>query len=167
MKRLAIIVVTVIVAGAGAAGAIAASSRGHDAGPPTGTLTVDAQFPAPGSPQLSANLADPKGSPDDPTKVADMFAGNGKLFGGGKQVGTLRFDNVVTEADPARTILTVVLSLPAGDIVTEGATDLTSDAPSDFAVLGGTGAYGGARGTGHVVHLAGTDLNRAVLTFVR
>ena len=54
-----------------------------------------------------------------------------------------------------------------GDIVTEGATDLTSDAPSDFAVIGGTGAYGGVRGTGHVVHVPGTDLNRAVLTFVR
>jgi hypothetical protein len=128
---------------------------------------VDAQFPAPGSPQLGANPADPKASPDDPTKVADMFAGNGRLFQNGKQVGTLRFDNVVTEADPARTILTVVLSLPNGDLVTEGATDLTSDAPSDFAVLGGTGAYGGARGTGHVVHVSGTDLNRAVLTFVR
>jgi len=169
MKRLAITAVTILVAGAGAAGAVAASSStGHDAGPPTGTLTVDAQFPPNGSPELGANLADPKGDPaTDPSKIADVYAGNGKLFQGSKQVGTLHFDNVVTQADPPRTILTVALLLPHGSILTEGPTDLGSNAPSDFAVIGGTGAYGSARGTGHVVHLAGTDLNRVVLTFVR
>ena len=82
-------------------------------------------------------------------------------------MGTLHFDNVVTQADPARAILTVALVLPHGSILTEAPTDLGSDAPLDGAVIGGTGAYGGARGTVHVVHLAGTDLNRVVLKFVR
>jgi hypothetical protein len=167
MKRMATIAAAIAVAG-GSIGAVAVAANGRDEAPPTGTLTVDAQFPAPGTPELGANLADPKGDPaTDPSKIADVYAGNGKLLQGGKQVGTLHFDNVVTQADPARTILTVALLLPHGSILTEGPTDLGSDAPSDFAVIGGTGAYGGARGTGHVVHVAGTDLNRAVLTFVR
>jgi hypothetical protein len=167
MKRMATIAAAIAVAG-GSIGAVAVAANGRDEAPPTGTLTVDAQFPTPESGQLSANLADPKGSAEtDPAKIADLFAGNGKLFQAGKQVGTLHFDSVVTQADPARTILTVALMLPHGSILTEGPSDLGSDAPSDFAVIGGTGAYGGARGTGHVVHVAGTDLNRASLTFVR
>jgi hypothetical protein len=167
MKRMAIAVTSAVIA-AGGAGAVAVNATGHDARPPAGTVTVDAQFPSPESGQLSANLADPHGNPaTDDAKIADIFAGNGKLFQGGKQVGTLHFDNVVTQATPARTILTVILVLPQGTIVTEGPTDLGSEAPSDFAVIGGTGAYGGARGVGHVVHLAGTDLNRAVITFLR
>ena len=80
-------------------------SRGERSrrGTPAGTLTVDAQFPHAGERPAHANLADPKGSAEtDPAKIADLFAGNGKLFQGGKQVGTLHFDNVVTQADPAR-----------------------------------------------------------------
>ena len=139
MKRMATIAAAIVVAG-GSIGAVA----------------------------VAANLADPKGSAEtDPAKIADLFAGNGKLFQGGKQVGTLHFDNVVTQGDPPRTILTVALILPHGAILTEGPTDLGSDAPSEGAVIGGTGAYSGARGSLRVAHLPGTDLNRAVLTFVR
>ena len=167
MKRMATIAAAIVVAG-GSIGAVAVAANGRDEAPPTGTLTVDAQFPTPQSGQLAANLADPKGSAEtDPAKIADLFAGNGKLFQGGKQVGTLHFDNVVTQADPARAIITVALVLPHGSILTQAPTDLGSDAPLDGAVIGGTGAYGGARGTVHVVHLAGTDLNRAVVRFIR
>ena len=63
--------------------AVAVAANGRDEAPPAGTLTVDAQFPTPESGQLSANLADPKGSAKtDPAKIADLFAGNGKLFQG-------------------------------------------------------------------------------------
>ena len=110
MKRMATIAAAIVVAG-GSIGAVAVAANGRDEAPPAGTLTVDAQFPTPESGQLSANLADPKGSPEtDPAKIADLFAGNGKLFQGGKQVGTLHFDNVVTQADPARAIITVALA---------------------------------------------------------
>jgi hypothetical protein len=167
MKRMAIAAVSMLVAGGGA-GVAAVNATGHDPGPPTGTVTVDAQFPSPESGQLQANLADPHGNPaTDDAKIADVFTGNGKLFQSGRQVGTLHFDNIVTQATPARTIITVILVLPHGTILTEGVTDLGSDAPTDAAVIGGTGAYGGARGTVRVNHLAGTDLNRAVVTFVR
>ncbi len=168
MKRMATIAAAIVVAG-GSIGAVAVAANGRDEAPPAGTLTVDAQFPTPESGQLSANLADPKGSAEtDPAKIADLFAGNGKLFQGGKQVGTLHFDNVVTQADPARAILTVALRPAARRRSSPRRRPISgSDAPLDGAVIGGTGAYGGARGTVHVVHLAGTDLNRVVLKFVR
>jgi hypothetical protein len=162
MKRLAAAVVAITVAGAGT---LAVTATGRDSGPPLGRLTVTVDLP-PSPASLGANRADTAGSPDAPPQIADVFAGNGRVLQNGHQVGTFHFDNVVAQASPPVTIITGIIGLAHGSVLTEGTADLSSDAPSEAAVIGGTGVYAGARGTVTVSAIPNTDRRRVVITFM-
>ena len=144
MFRPAFIVVTLIAAGCASAGlALAANTpagdvaRAQASAPPTGTLQLVLR------PQ-SFNFVDnpPKRSGDGPPSPGDASIVSYRVFdaSGAKRLGRAQFVCVATDRRGQFEQCTGTIALPGGQIATQGDAD-------NVAVVGGSGAYAGARGT--------------------
>ena len=103
-----------------------------------------------------------------PTKVGDRFAFGGGLYAWaglrrGKRVG--RFEVFSTRTAPNTNSSVATLTLPAGKLFVVGASpEVGPPGPEELAVVGGTKAYAGARGTVTVRDLGREDSNKSALT---
>jgi hypothetical protein len=124
-----------------AALAVALASSGSASG--TKTLRfVDAQ---------QTFTMDPKGPPAVGSRLifTHLLYNRGGQFGKGSGARVGSAEVVCTEVSHARAQCTVTAHVPDGEIVAMGALQLRENGPttSTFAILGGAGAYAGARGT--------------------
>jgi hypothetical protein len=144
MFRPAFLAVPLVVAACTSAGiAFAAdtpatqSAGTHAAAPPTGTLQIVLR------PQ-SFHLADlpPKRSGDAPPSPGDASIVTYRVFDstGAKRLGRAQFVCVAVDRRGEHEQCSGTIALPDGQIATQG------DA-ANMAVVGGSGAYAGARGT--------------------
>ena len=161
MKRLAAAAAALMLI---AGGTVAVSAAGHGSEPPTGSLAVDVDL-VPGPTTLGANVVNEASNPTA-SQIADLYAGNGRVLQNGRDVGMFNFTNIVTHVDPVITVITGIIGLPHGSVLTEGTANLTTGEASKAAIIGGTGAYGGARGTVTVTPVPNTGRQHVVLRFV-
>jgi hypothetical protein len=80
-------------------------------------------------------------------KIGSLFGGNAPVFAGGAQVGRAYFQQIVTRRGKnGRDLFLATLQLADGQISVQGlSTHADEDSPPS-AIVGGTGAYAGARG---------------------
>ena len=144
MFRPALLAVTLVTAGFASAGlALAATSPASDdpraqaSAPPTGTLQMVLR------PQ-SFNFVDnpPKRSSDGPPSPGDASITGYRIFdaSSAKRLGRAQFVCVTTDRRGQHEQCTGTIALPGGQLATQGNAD-------NVAIVGGTGAYAGARGT--------------------
>ena len=144
MFRPALLAVTLVTAGFASAGlALAATSpasddhRAQPPAPPTGTLRMVLR------PQ-SFNVVDnpPKRSSDGPPSPGDASITGYRIFdaSSAKRLGRAQFVCVTTDRRGQHEQCTGTIALPGGQLATQGNAD-------NVAIVGGTGAYAGARGT--------------------
>jgi hypothetical protein len=144
MFRPAFLAVTLVAAGCASAGlALAATSPASDhpraraSGPPTGALQMVLR-------PRSFNVVDnpPKRSGDGPPSPGDASIVGYRVFdpSGAKRLGRAQFVCVATDRRGEHEQCTGTIALPGGQLATQGDAD-------NVAVVGGTGAYAGARGT--------------------
>jgi hypothetical protein len=123
--------------------ALAANSPAHHAagarapGPPAGALQIVLR---PGSFDVVDNP--PKRSGDRPPSPGDASITVYRVFdaSGAKRLGTAQFVCVATDRRGERSQCNGTIALPGGQIATQGDAD-------HVAVVGGSGAYTGARGS--------------------
>jgi hypothetical protein len=108
------------------------------------------------------NDVKPKGLAKQKASLGDQFYITGKLTG--DQTGTdALVCTVIVAGKHGAEYCTGIAHLTSGDVMFAGrVTD--NDAPDDLAVVGGTGAYAGARGTVHTTNGA-HDTTDITLTF--
>ena len=144
MFRPAFLAVTLAAAACASAGlALAADSparhdpRAQATTPPTGTLQMVLR------PQ-SSHFVDnaPKRSGDGPPSPGDASITGYRVFdaSGAKRLGRTQFVCVATDRHGQHEQCTGTIALPDGQLATQGNAD-------NVAIVGGTGAYAGARGT--------------------
>ena len=144
MFRPAFLAITLVTAGCASAGlALAANSPASNDPrvtapvPPTGTLQVVLR-------PESFNFVDspPKRSGDGPPSPGDASIVGYRVFdaSGAKRLGRAQFVCVATDRRGQHEQCTGTITLPGGQIATQGDAD-------NVALVGGTGAYAGARGT--------------------
>jgi soluble lytic murein transglycosylase-like protein len=144
MFRPAFLAVALVTAGCATAGlALAATSpasddhRAQTTATPTGTLQMVLR------PQ-SFSFVDnpPKRSGDGPPSPGDASITGYRVFDatGAKRLGRAQFVCVATDRRSQHEQCTGTIALPDGQIATQGDAD-------NVAIVGGTGAYAGARGT--------------------
>ena len=143
MSRI-VCVVGAVCAAIVAAVVVATTSGAQGAGPPSGTLEV--VWPARGQ---TVRVVD--NPPRRDLSVGDMVIVKARLrtpdgAAMGRVQAVLLATTRGTSGDSFRAQLSATLRLPDGDLVIEGFSDETRGAET-FAVVGGTGAYAGARGT--------------------
>jgi hypothetical protein len=159
MRRifLAAVVVACVVGGVVVVGATAQSG-----GPPTGTLTFDLRF---ANKDGGFNAVNPRAKRE---RAGDVFTIHGVALQAGKVVGTVQATQTVTNPKGSVSILHGIVRLPQGDLVAEGISRNTKK-PQSYAIVGGTGMYGGARGvvveTVVSVNHKG-NVNHEVVTFI-
>jgi len=154
MNRRATVMMIATLGVLSAAGVILGTNAlgaGESQGPPTGTLDFD--FVA----GLERGVNPARGSKENqPPKAGDIITVRGPISRDGKKVGVA--DGTLT-FHGGRPTFVVVFTFNNGDqLVVEGATTNNSRSPS--AVVGGTGAYAGARG-----ELVETLKNRKTQTY--
>ena len=144
MRRVAIALVLVAVLVTGYA-----VSAGGQAGPPTGTETLELRFRAR---DIGVNCANrPPRACERSIRLANLNVGSGRVLRDGNAVGAVVFSNI--RAKQGRNGLDIFMArlvLNNGMIVLEGV-EAAQNVP--HAVTGGTGAYAGARGTASDVEI--------------
>ena len=84
-----------------------------------------------------------------PPRVANIFAGSGAIYDGSSRVGTAGFSTITTKVKrPSLDVFmaTILFTNKADSITVMGpASDQGATLP--YSIVGGTGAYAGARGT--------------------
>src|SRR4051794_13644628 len=130
------LLVPLLGAGLVAAGVVAVGAGGQDSTPPTGTLT------------LTVTTKDKDGSfVDQPPRKrqgtnGDTFYGRGTVTGDAK--GTAAYSVTLMGG---KELLHAIIDLPGGDLFVEEQAIESSTKSAHGAILGGTGAYPGARGS--------------------
>ena len=144
MFRPAILAIPLAVAACATAGvAFAADSPAtpapvsHASTPPSGTLQIVLR-------PMSFHVVDlpPKRTGDGPLSPGDASITTYRVFdaAGAKRLGRAQFVCVATDRRGRHEQCSGTIALPGGQIATQGDAD-------DIAVVGGTRAYAGARGT--------------------
>ena len=150
MERLTIVICGFALLGVGLVYAAPVSLTGAQVGTPESgdqTLHFDAEF------HDTFLAADPAAMDvGDRVILSDLLLANGEVVG--RNAGVCTVTNAAGEA-----ICSVVYALPDGTIATEFFN--TPPPAKEFAISGGTGRYGGARGFGELVE-SGTDQTRTI-----
>ena len=163
MKRLLAGAVTVAcVGGAFAVGSATGQAPGGTVGPgAVGTKAFEVRVQ---ENQISANCGNLpvrrcfRRGP----RIANVIAGNGAIFDGNTRVGTAIFANIVGRRDGRTStdevfVATIAFNTKADTLSFMGPTHSQENvAALPYAIVGGTGAYAGARGT--VVEGEGTEV---------
>lgn len=138
-RRATVLTITtlgVLGAGGGALGA-SALGGGEAQGPPTGTLEFD--FRA----GTGRGFNPARGSkPGKPPRPGDIITARGPITRAGKRIGVA--DASLTFHGGTPTFSAVYSFTGVGQLMLQGVT--ASDGPTPGAIVGGTGAYAGARG---------------------
>ena len=144
MFRPAVLAVALVATAASSAGVALASDSpakqspgAHASAPPTGTLQIVLQ-------PKSFSFADvpPKRSGDGPPSPGDASIVGYRVLdaSGQKRLGRAQFVCVATDRRGEHEQCSGTIALPDGQIATQGDAE-------HVAIVGGTGAYAGARGT--------------------
>ena len=138
-RRATVLTITTLGALAAGGGAVGASALGAEQaqGPPTGTLEFDFRAGA-GRGFNPARGAKPNGAP----RPGDVITVRGPITRDGKRIGTA--DASLTFHGGRPTFSAVFAFTGVGQLMLQGVT--TEKSPTPSAVVGGTGAYAGARG---------------------
>jgi hypothetical protein len=139
MKRL-VLLVSILVACAAAA----AATIGAAAGQPATTLDLTSIMT---SFRLAVDVKPPGAKPAGPS-AGDLGYVTGKLFRGGKPFG--RYTGVCAQLTGGNQQCTFVLGLPDGQVISTAGygPGMNVGNTAHEAIVGGTGAYEGARGQG-------------------
>jgi hypothetical protein len=139
VKRLVLLLPVLVACGAATATTLSAA-----AGQPATTLNLTSIMT---SFRLAVD-AKPAGSKPAGPIAGDLGYVSGKLFKGGKPIG--RYTGVCAQLNGGTQQCTFVLGLPDGQIITTAGYGPTMNVGkiAHEAIVGGTGAYEGARGQG-------------------
>jgi hypothetical protein len=138
------LIASILVAGAAIAAITAATSVGATAGQPATSLDLTSSMT---SFRLAVGPKPASGKPTRPS-AGDLGYVTGKLFKAGKPFG--RYTGVCAQLDGGNQQCTFVLGLPGGQIISTSGygPGMNVGNTAHEAIVGGTGAYEGARGQG-------------------
>ena len=148
MKRLLVGALVLVMAGVGVGSAIGQGTGGTVGASAIGTKTFEVRIK-----ERDVGINCGGGSVrkcfSRKPRIANVFAGNGRVFDGATRVGTAGFSSIAAKVKKPQldVFMATILFTNKADSITVMGPSSDSGATLPYSIVGGTGAYAGARGT--------------------
>ena len=148
MTRFLVVAAVVVLAGVGATMAVGQGTGGTVGAGASGTKTFEVR--------VKENAVGLNCVANKPAKcfrlkprIANLFAGNGRVYDGATRVGTAGFSSIATKVgkNPLDVFMATISFNNKVDSITVMGPSHEEGTPLPYSIVGGTGAYAGARGT--------------------